>query len=108
MFFFRSSQSCAYADACAQPPPALFILLPTSFYVLGSLFPPSTLQIMFPRTAPPPAHRESPEGKEYTEALEQELQGLDVVKQLREQVEASDGEWYEHRESRNILSVAYP
>ncbi|KAJ9098666.1 hypothetical protein QFC21_004314 [Naganishia friedmannii] len=79
---------------------ALLLILPSSFYLLGSLYPPSTLTLLFPRAAAPPLRPDSEEGRKYTQRLEEELQGLSIVKELRGltvKTDGSDGEWYETR-----------
>lgn len=80
------------------PCTALALLIPSSFYIIGSLYPPETLLLLLPRAAPPPPARDSEEGRLQTEQLEQELQALDVVRRERERVAASNGEMYEYRE----------
>lgn len=78
--------------------PALAIAVPSTFYLVGSLYPPSTLTLLIPRKAPPPMRADTPEGKAYTEKLEQSLQALGIVQQWRDRVAAPDSEWYETRE----------
>ncbi|KAG5351726.1 hypothetical protein C0989_005127 [Termitomyces sp. Mn162] len=64
-------------------------------YTIGSIYPPSALTILFPRTAPGPPDPATPESKVYTESLEQTLQTLPLLEQLRKQEDADD--WYESR-----------
>ncbi|KAG5719288.1 UPF0644 protein PB2B4.06 [Termitomyces sp. T112] len=64
-------------------------------YTIGSIYPPSALTILFPRTAPGPPDPATPESKAYTESLEQTLQTLPLLEQLRKQEDADD--WYESR-----------
>lgn len=80
---------------------ALLLILPSTFYLLGSIYPPSTLSLLFPRPAPPPLRVDSEEGRAYTAKLEQELQNLPIVKEMRAMTvkpDGSEGEWYETRE----------
>jgi hypothetical protein len=80
---------------------ALLLILPSTFYLLGSIYPPSTLSLLFPRPAPPPLRADSEEGRAYTAKLEQELQSLPIVKEMRGMTvkpDGSEGEWYETRE----------
>jgi hypothetical protein len=65
-------------------------------YSLGSIYPPSTLSVVFPRIAPgPPADPTSPEAIAYTEQLEEKLQGLPLLESLRRREDHD--EWYEVR-----------
>ncbi|KAG6888782.1 hypothetical protein C0992_007512 [Termitomyces sp. T32_za158] len=64
-------------------------------YTLGSIYPPSALTILFPRTAPGPPDPASPESQAYTESLEQTLQTLPLLEHMRKQEDADD--WYEAR-----------
>ncbi|KAH8082289.1 HotDog domain-containing protein [Filobasidium floriforme] len=77
---------------------ALLLVLPSTFYLLGSIYPPATLSLLFPRKAPAPMRVETPEGQAHVERLEQEIQKLDLVQQLREKTAGGDAaEWYECR-----------
>ncbi|KAG6856803.1 hypothetical protein H0H87_000500 [Tephrocybe sp. NHM501043] len=69
-------------------------------YTLGSIYPPSALALLFPRTAPGPPDPTSPEAIAYTESLEQRLQTLPLLESLRKQADAD--EWYEVRPYRNF------
>ncbi|KAK7036108.1 4HBT domain-containing protein [Favolaschia claudopus] len=65
-------------------------------YTLGSIYPPSTLSLLYPRPAPPPPpDANSPESLAITAALEAELQALPALRALRSQPDAN--EWYETR-----------
>ncbi|KAG6884851.1 hypothetical protein C0993_007784 [Termitomyces sp. T159_Od127] len=64
-------------------------------YTLGSIYPPSALTILFPRTAPGPPDPATPESQAYTESLEQTLQTLPLLEHMRKQESADD--WYETR-----------
>jgi len=61
----------------------------------GAIYPPTPLSIIFPRPAPPPLAPDTPEAVAYTASLEEKLQRLPLLKQLRESDDA--GEWYETR-----------
>ncbi|KAG6835826.1 hypothetical protein H0H93_014299 [Arthromyces matolae] len=67
-------------------------------YTLGSIYPPSALTILFPRTAPGPPDPASKESQVYTESLEQKLQVLPELEKLRKREDADD--WYEVRPYR--------
>ncbi|KAF9561491.1 Thioesterase/thiol ester dehydrase-isomerase [Agrocybe pediades] len=68
---------------------------------LGAIYPPPPISILFPRAAPgPPAEPDSPESKAYTASLEEKLQVLPLLKQLREREDAK--EWYETRPYQNF------
>ncbi|KAG6864907.1 hypothetical protein C0991_006436 [Blastosporella zonata] len=69
-------------------------------YTLGSIYPPSTLTLLFPRTAPAPPDPSSPEAIAYTQSLEQTLQTLPLLEKLRKDADAD--EWYEVRPYRNF------
>lgn len=71
---------------------AIAVALPT-IYVTGAIYPPRPIAILFPRSTPPAPKKESRAGKHVMDAVEVELQGLDVVAQMRNR----DG-WYESRE----------
>ncbi|KAG5650223.1 hypothetical protein H0H81_000266 [Sphagnurus paluster] len=64
-------------------------------YTVGSIYPPSTLSLLFPRTAPGPPDPTSPESIQYTKSLEKDLQKLPLLKSLRENPDAD--QWYEVR-----------
>ncbi|KAG6830277.1 hypothetical protein H0H92_001543 [Tricholoma furcatifolium] len=74
--------------------------LSAAAYTLGSIYPPSALTILFPRTAPGPLDPTTPEAKAYTESLEEQLQTLPLLENLRKQEDAD--EWYEVRPYRNF------
>ncbi|PPQ88271.1 hypothetical protein CVT25_005434 [Psilocybe cyanescens] len=68
---------------------------------LGAIYPPPPLNILFPRAAPgPPAEPDSPESKAFTQSLEEKLQALPSLKELREREDAKD--WYETRPYQNF------
>lgn len=68
---------------------------------LGAIYPPPPLAILFPRAAPgPPAEPDSPESKVYSQSLEEQLQSLQVLQQLRSKDDAR--EWYETRPYQNF------
>ena len=69
-------------------------------YTLGSIYPPSSLTILFPRIAPGPPDPDSPEAVAYTEQLEQSLQTLAFLQKLRTQPDAD--QWYETRAYKNF------
>ena len=70
-------------------------------YTLGSIYPPSTLSILFPRTAPGPLpDPTSPEAVAYTEELEAKLQNLPLLDSLRRREDHD--EWYEVRPYRGF------
>ncbi|KAF9482936.1 Thioesterase/thiol ester dehydrase-isomerase [Pholiota conissans] len=63
---------------------------------LGAIYPPPPLSILFPRAAPgPPAEPDSPESQAYSSSLEEQLQELEALQQLRRKDDAR--EWYETR-----------
>ena len=69
-------------------------------YTLGSIYPPSTLSILFPRIAPgPPSDPTSPEAVAYTQELETKLQNLPLLESLRHREDHD--EWYEVRPYQN-------
>jgi len=70
-------------------------------YTLGSIYPPSTLTMLFPRPAPaPPPDPTSPEAIAYTVSLEAKLQPLPLLESLRRQQDRDD--WYEVRPYQNF------
>ncbi|GAA96191.1 uncharacterized protein L969DRAFT_84053 [Mixia osmundae IAM 14324] len=76
-----------------------------SGYFLSSLYPapqPRLLAILFPRDAPASPSDESPEGKRHVEMIEQQLQDLPIIRQLRSETTAKQGEAM-YRESRPHL-----
>ena len=62
---------------------------------LGAIYPPTPLSILFPRPAAPPLAPDTPEAVAYTSSLEEMLQNLPLLKELRERGDAAD--WYETR-----------
>lgn len=63
---------------------------------LGAIYPPPPISILFPRVAPgPPAEPDSPQSVAYTQSLEEQLQTLPYLQNLRGQDDAK--EWYETR-----------
>ncbi|KAF8060710.1 mitochondrial protein [Lyophyllum atratum] len=69
-------------------------------YTLGSIYPPPSLTILFPRAAPPPPDPTSPESIALTESLEQQLQSLPLLQTLRNKPDGE--EWYEVRPYKNF------
>ncbi|XP_006456336.1 hypothetical protein AGABI2DRAFT_195498 [Agaricus bisporus var. bisporus H97] len=70
-------------------------------YTLGSIYPPATLSMLFPRPAPgPPTNPDSPESIAYLEDLESQLQNLPLLQSLRQAQDAKD--WYETRPYKNF------
>ncbi|KAJ7250677.1 HotDog domain-containing protein [Mycena rebaudengoi] len=70
-------------------------------YVLGAVYPPTTISLLYPRPAPPPpSDVNSQESLAYTAALEEELLSLPLLKTHRERRDAD--EWYETRPGVNI------
>lgn len=65
-------------------------------YLAGSLFPPDFATLLSPRSAPPALDRESPEGQAAMETIEQGLNELEIVKEMRKL--CIGGGWYECRE----------
>ncbi|KAF8148628.1 HotDog domain-containing protein [Crassisporium funariophilum] len=64
--------------------------------VLCAIYPPPPISILFPRAAPgPPAEPDSPESLKYSATLEEQLQALPALKELRSREDAH--EWYETR-----------
>jgi len=75
---------------------AAVALSATAAYTVGSIYPPATLTILFPRVAPPPpTDVDSPESIAYLTSLEAQLQALPSLQALRSGPDA--GEWYETR-----------
>ncbi len=64
-------------------------------YTAGSLYPPTFATYVSPRIAPPPPDPNHPSAIAYTEALEESLQNLPYLKELRNSPDAY--EWYETR-----------
>ncbi|CAA7266443.1 unnamed protein product [Cyclocybe aegerita] len=77
---------------------------------LGALFPPPPLSILFPRPAPGPPEPDTPESKSYCESIEENLQNLPLLKELRASADAKG--WYETRpyqgfpEERRVNSLS--
>jgi hypothetical protein len=82
-----------FDNKAANNAPALAILFPTT-YLVGSVYPPQAVTILYPRHAPPPPDKESNRGKAVMNEVEKELQNLYLVAKLR----AKQG-WYETSES---------
>ncbi|KAG8732642.1 hypothetical protein FRC10_000785 [Ceratobasidium sp. 414] len=70
----------------------LAVSLASASYVAGSLYPPATLQLISPPPAPPAPAIGTEEAAIYTAALEEKLQNLEIVKEMR----GREG-WYESR-----------
>lgn len=66
-----------------------------SAYFIGSLYPPAFATYLSPRIAPPPPDPDHPQAIAYTEALEDKLQKLPFLNDLRTRPDAH--EWYETR-----------
>ena len=64
-------------------------------YTAGSLYPPDLATLISPRAAPPAPPLGTPEAKAHTEALEDWLQNLPLLKSLRSRED--NQEWYETR-----------
>lgn len=75
---------------------ALLLLLPPTFYVLGSIYPPATLSLLFPTKAAAPLDRNTAEAKVYTDELEAKIQSLDLVSEMRSKAQPHS-DWYETR-----------
>ncbi|KAM6499898.1 HotDog domain containing protein [Amanita muscaria] len=69
-------------------------------YTLGSISPPQSLTLLFPRPAPPPPDPSDPASVAYTQNLEESLQSLPLIQKLRTQPDAE--EWYETRPYQNF------
>jgi hypothetical protein len=67
----------------------------TTAYTVGSLYPPDLTTFISPRAAPPPPLLGTPEAKLHTETLEERLQNLPLLKELRSGEDKHD--WYESR-----------
>ena len=67
----------------------------TAAYTVGSLYPPDLATFISPRVAPPAPLPGTPEAKAHTEALENRLQNLPLLKELRNREDKL--EWYESR-----------
>ena len=62
---------------------------------LGAIYPPTSLSIIFPQPAPAPPALDTPESHAYMSSLEDKLQNLPMLRELRGRDDA--GEWYETR-----------
>ncbi|KDR70026.1 hypothetical protein GALMADRAFT_255394 [Galerina marginata CBS 339.88] len=97
----RNSRSFSTAPPPHRPrrPLATFAAVAVASMVagtLGAVYPPPPISILFPRVAPgPPAEPDSPESLAYSANLEEKLQALSLLKQLRESDD--EKEWYETR-----------
>ena len=67
----------------------------TTAYTVGSLYPPDLATFISPRVAPPAPSLGTPEAKAHTDALEERLQNLPLLKSLRSREDKQ--EWYESR-----------
>ncbi len=76
-------------------PPATATAASLAAYTAGSLYPPQIAEFLSPRAAPPAPAADSLEGITYTEDLEDQLQKLPLLNELRHRQDASD--WYETR-----------
>jgi hypothetical protein len=72
----------------------------TAAYTVGSLYPPELATFISPRPAPPAPFLGTPEAKVYTEALEDRLQNLPLLTELRSREDKHD--WYESRPYTNV------
>lgn len=66
------------------------VTLASASYMVGSVYPPTTIQLLNPPPAPPAPALGTEEAAIYTDKLEETLQNLDLVKELRQR----EG-WYE-------------
>ncbi|TRM62411.1 HotDog domain-containing protein [Schizophyllum amplum] len=64
-------------------------------YAAGAVFPPPATTVLFPRVAPPPLPESTPEGQKHMQDLEDAMQRLPLLQQLRAAQDAD--EWYEAR-----------
>ncbi|KAL1732946.1 HotDog domain-containing protein [Schizophyllum commune] len=64
-------------------------------YAAGAVFPPQAATILFPRVAPPPLPEDSPEGRQHMQDLEDQMQKLPFLQELRATQDPE--EWYEAR-----------
>ncbi|KAF9012987.1 hypothetical protein BDZ89DRAFT_1104271 [Hymenopellis radicata] len=70
------------------------------FYLVGTLYPPEEIRLLYPPRAPPPiADLTSPEAINHVNNLEDTLQSLPILRQKREDPDAD--EWYETRPYAN-------
>ncbi|KAF9517449.1 hypothetical protein BS47DRAFT_1326160 [Hydnum rufescens UP504] len=72
---------------------ATTVSVASTFYALGSIYPPELATFISPRPGPPSPVADSPEGIARTAEVESSLQSLPIVKQLRQQTE----QFYETR-----------
>lgn len=71
-----------------------------SAYLFGALYPIPIFELISPRAAPAPIHPDHPDALKYTSELEDALQSLPRLQQLRNAPDAE--EWYETRPYVNI------
>lgn len=76
----------------------------TTAYILGSLYPPDLATFISPRLAPPAPLLGTPEAKAHAEALEDRLQNLPLLNELRSREDKHD--WYECRPYTEIPDEA--
>jgi hypothetical protein len=74
---------------------ALPATLGLATYAAGSVYPPETISLLFPRPAPPPPDADSLQAIEEQRVLEEKLQTLPLVQTLRASPDRD--EWYETR-----------
>jgi len=74
-------------------------------YGLGTAFPPSILKVAFPRPAPPPPDAGSPEALRIVNSLEERMQSLPQVLELRSKTAGPNAEYYEARPYQNYPEI---
>lgn len=99
---FASTTSEAVGSSTAAKPSSSYLrqlsLLSSiglAAYTVGSLYPPSFATFLSPRIAPPPPDPQRPESIAYLHELEDTLQKLPLLQELRTSPDAN--EWYETR-----------
>ncbi|KAK4684025.1 hypothetical protein P7C73_g6183, partial [Tremellales sp. Uapishka_1] len=92
-----------YSSRASYEPPSAFrkwgvrfgvLLALPGVYLAGSIYPPQAVQILYPRSAPPPPDKDSARGKAVMNEVEKEIQNLYIVAKMRAM--AKEG-WYETR-----------
>lgn len=73
------------------------VALGTTSYAMGSVYPPTIVELMYPRPSPAAPESDTSEGLKHTQLIEQQLDSLNIVKSCR----ANHTEYYETRPYTN-------